>query len=280
MRKYMTLPEYYADAGRIPRMSNEEIVERIREVISLRSERDRLLYLGREVAARRKEAEAQKIRATIVAANLRLVIHLALLFQHRVDLDELVSEGNLGLFRAVDKFDPSMGTKFSTYATHWIKQFMFRLCHQVPWTGGQMHIPEYVFKLLKNYTRDGLPTKDLEREHSGIQKTVKMALRAQLHVISSVKVEKSTGPSQESLLEVIPCREEEPFNSDDHVKLKKMLAELTEKERLAVVGYFCNGETLVDIGIKFGVTRERARQIKNSGLKKLKEIAWEEDWSG
>ena len=254
---------YLKEIGRVPLLSNEEEQE----------------------LARRMEEGDEEARAKLCEANLRLVVSIAKRYAGRgMQFLDLIQEGNMGLIKAVEKFDYSKGYKFSTYATWWIRQAITRaIADQARTIRIPVHMVETINRVLRT-------------SHSMVQKLGREPttdeIAQELHMEVS-KVEEILKIAQEPVSLETPIGEEEDSHLGDFIQddeasqpseeasytllreqLEDVLSTLTprEEEVLRMRFGLRDGKphTLEEVGKEFDVTRERIRQIESKALRKLR----------
>lgn len=239
------------------------------------------LYLARRIADGDIAAKNK-----LIESNLRLVASIARKYIGKSSLSflDLVQEGNLGLSKAVDKYDYTKGFKFSTYATYWIKQAISRaIADQSRTIRTPVHVVEALSKISKAKTE---LTQSLKREPSDAEigdatgltaEKVRMYLAASKTPLSLDKP--MTEDDETNMSDIIPDEaQENPEEVMRKIAVKEAISEvlgtLSDRERLVIKMRFGLedgiGHTLEDIGKALGVTRERARQIEDIAMRKLR----------
>ena len=281
-----SIKQYLKEIGKIPLYELESVIDENGEEVIINEEDEAFARLEKA----KTEDEKQEIKNEIVERNLRLVVSIAKKYTNRgLSLLDLIQEGNTGLMKAVDKFDPSKGFKLSTYATWWIRQAVTRaLADQGRTIRYPVHVVEDLHKIRKAenyYLIQGInePTYEMISEYTklDVDKIIKLK-----NLPDSTSIDKdidrqgdyvSSLEDGDSLINFISDEEAETVEEyTDSIDLSdnanKYLNFLTDKER-QILKYRCgfiNNRvyTLEEVGKIFGVTRERIRQIEAKALRK------------
>ncbi|MFN3690491.1 MAG: sigma-70 family RNA polymerase sigma factor [Fimbriimonadales bacterium] len=232
----------------------------------------------RELAIRAAEGD-EHARELLVQANLRLVISIAKHYTGRgLSMVDLIQEGNLGLIRAVQQFDPQRGNRFSTYATWWIRQAISRALHE---QATLIRVPQHMTKALQRVRQAAA----LLQQELGREPTVhEVAQRAQLtpeqvrelmHAVAKpISLEMPINDSDGSVLGDIIADETEA-EWEQAIDWESLMARLNERERAVIrLRYGLGGEpplTLEEIGKRLGLSKERVRQLESRAIQKLQE---------
>ncbi len=236
-----------------------------------------------ELAARIAQGDAEA-RDRMVRANLRLVVNIARGYSGKgLGLQDLIEEGNLGLLRAVEGFDPTIGTRFSTYASYWIKQSIKRALINSAKT---IRIPAYMVELLSKWRRaNNRLSEELGRTptHEEIARVLGLPKKKLPIIKKAIRIYNSTPQTDQaevgwSLGEMVmdermKSPEDELLDHDVLSSVLKMVDRLDEREAIVLRMRFGLGDmephTLKEIGEKLNLTRERVRQIETEALERL-----------
>lgn len=259
-RSDTALNSYLKDINKIPMLSREEEIE----------------------VAKKAAAGNIKAKERLVTANLRFVVSCAKQYQGQgIPLIDLISEGNIGLWEAVDKFDVNKGFKFISYAVWWIRQ---AIMHTLNEHSRLLRLPRSQILQLNQITK---ASKEFEQTNGRLPSTKELSDLVEIEEskveqllnlnIKPTSYDSPIGEESGTLIDLIPNQNIENTDASlskesKYKEITSILNLLTDREHDILIMYFgINGDslTLYEIADKFGLTHERARQIKNNAISKL-----------
>lgn len=259
-RSDTALNSYLKDINKIPMLSREEEIE----------------------VAKKAAAGDIKAKERLVTANLRFVVSCAKQYQGQgIPLIDLISEGNIGLWEAVDKFDVNKGFKFISYAVWWIRQ---AIMHTLNEHSRLLRLPRSQILQLNQITK---ASKEFEQTNGRLPLTKELSDLVEIEEskveqllnlnIKPTSYDSPIGEESGTLIDLIPNQNIENTDASlskesKYKEITSILNLLTDREHDILIMYFgINGDslTLYEIADKFGLTHERARQIKNNAISKL-----------
>jgi len=280
---------YFHEMGRVPLLTIEEEVKLARQWQRGRQAEQRLARNGHDKKERARLFRQIKVgyaaREHLIMANTRLVISVAKRYRGRgVPFHDLIQEGNLGLMRAADKFDPDRGYKFSTYATWWIRQAVTRALSD---QGRTIRLPVHMVESINKLNRTAyLMEQDRGRPPSPEEIADEVGLKPRkVHWMMKVarrplSLQKPVGEEKDSELGNFIEDNETPPPSEAaeqtllRTTLEKLLSTLRPREERILRMRFGLQDgyryTLEEVGERFGLTRERIRQIEKQALRRLR----------
>jgi len=245
----------------------------------------------RQLSRRIREHSDPIAREQMIHANLRLVVKIAKDYRNPgMTLSDLVAEGNLGLMRAVEEFDPDAGVRFSTYAAWWIKQAIKRAMINA---GQPIHIPAYLVKLIAKWRR---ASRELEAKLNRPPTDEEMAAKLKISAkkarivrqgLMAVSAPSQTGADETQALSEILAADEDDQPDRPMMEaalpptVARLLSHLPPREqrivelRYGLDGYEGPQRTFKEIGKVVGLTRERVRQLEKKALAELNRIVEE-----
>ena len=262
-RESESLEKYLQEIGREEMISAEEEVE---------------------LAQRIKKGD-HKALERLTKANLRFVVSVAKQYQNQgLSLPDLINEGNLGLIKAAEKFDETRGFKFISYAVWWIRQSILQAIAEqsriVRLPLNQVGSVNKINRMLSKFEQENERRPSLEEISEGTNLPEEKVDEAMSANTRHVSVDAPFSESDEgSLLDVLindtsPTADKQLVNESLQAEIKQALSILNERERNVIEAFFGINSpemTLEEIGVKYGLTRERVRQIKEKAIRRLRE---------
>lgn len=281
------LQHYLKQIDEAPLLTWEQEKE-LGSAIQYAAQTDQLFREGRISLSAKEEAELKAVHARdrMILSNLRLVVNIAKNYLNRgMSLADLIEEGNIGLLRGVEGYDPKQETRFSTYASWWIKQAIKRALIN---TVQPVHIPAYMVAMIADWKKaqaalehrlNRQPTLQEMAEHMNLSerkvRIIRRAVKAFNAPTQSGSADGTFGLNELLADDKTPSPEEAAFSNADAELIEKLLSRIDEREAtILTLRYGLNNEapmTLKQIGTEVGLTRERVRQLERDALRKLRE---------
>jgi len=240
---------YLKDLKRIPVITHERQDEIFEKLKSKKTTKEEITLLHRE----------------LILGNLRFVVSIAKQYQNQgMDLSDLISEGNIGLIKSADRFDPSSGLKFISYAVWWIKQSMMAALNEDSRT---IRIPSNLIQEAQKNKRKTFSYDDPNNTAHEVSLPFCVGLNRQINEDGDELIDIIRDPNEQN--------PEDIFKSSEEIRKRvdTILSVLDEREKTIIEKYFgLNGveSNLDDLGEEFNCTKERIRQLKDKAIKKLR----------
>ncbi|HEY9825946.1 MAG TPA: sigma-70 family RNA polymerase sigma factor, partial [Stenomitos sp.] len=292
---------YLREIVKRPLLRQEEEIEfgrQVQRLIALEAIREQLVEQGNSIpdfkdwaiAAELEPLQLERLllqgrraRQLMIESNIRLVVSVAKKFQNRgLELLDLIQEGTIGLNRAVEKFDPSLGYKFSTYATWWIRQAIYRAISE---KSRQIRIPVHLWEKMVRYRKVyGRLQQELGRQPTmqewseAVGCTVEKLRETVQYFTTPTSLDRLVGLQEDAAIQDFIAGEDKPEQYLELVDLRDQVASLMEgldkRQQYVIAERFgLNGgreKTLAEIGNTLNLSRERVRQVQSSALKQIK----------
>lgn len=274
--------QYLSDIGRYPVLSREAQLRHCQSIHRWVQHED-----GRDKAPRNIQRSGARSLDVMVKTNLRLVISIAKKYTGKgVALEDLIQEGNIGLIRGLELFDPSRGYQVSTYCYWWVRQGVTRAIHSYART---IRMPINSHELLvkirrhrqQELTETGkYPTLDATAEHMNLTRgRVEELLKSwEITNVASLDCKPSEDGSNANLLDLIPnpyqTTENDPteymLSRSGDLRLRAAMDKLSDTEQLIIKGFFEDGRSQKHIGEELNISRTRVGQVQQRAIKKLR----------